>query len=169
MDGMYWGRVGIVSTCIPYPAGVLPRAVWQSLLLISLCFGSQVLSFRVLTWAKPADIRTVNREMSTSPLPPPSSSWGRKNGGAPYRVFPNPTPNHLRSPTSLSLQLSFICDKSSPQVLGEERRIHTDFHSSVSSLPASQPPVLFIRSNLLLDVDPLAGAEICHTQLPTPP
>lgn len=107
--------------------------------------------------------------MSTSPLPLPSSPWGRKNGGAPHRVFPNPTPNHPRSPTSLSLQLSFICDKSSSQVLGEESRIHTDFHSSVSSLPASQPPVLFIRSNLLPDVDPLAGAQIYHTQLPTPP
>lgn len=154
-----------MSTCIPYPAGVLPRAVWQSILLSSLCFGSQVLRFRVLTWAKPTEIRTVPRETSVSPLPLSSSPRGRKNGGVPYRVFPN----HPQSPTSLSLQLSFICVKSSPQVLGEERRIHTDFHSSVSSLPTSQPPVLFIRSNLLLDVDPLAGAQICHTQLPMPP
>lgn len=165
MDVMNWSRVGIVSTCIPYPAGVLPRAVWQSLLLISLRFGSQVLSFRVLTWAKPAEIRTVPREMSTSPLPLPSSPWGRKNRGLPYRVFPNPTQNILWAQQAC-LQLPFICDKSRLQVPGEERRIHIDFHSSVSSLPASQLPVPLIISDLLLDADTLAGAQICHTNCP---
>lgn len=90
-----------------YTASFFHRAQWQSLLLLSLSFGFQVISLRVLTWGK-----TAERCLPSSPLG--RKIWAPQTDASktPHKL--SSEPNNLESPrlslaTLFTLVYSSLC------------------------------------------------------------